>query len=278
MRSSSMAFHLKSGEDVGRGIERILREQFERIERDARREDAVHAVRKRCKRVRAVMRLLRERCPKFCRDGNEMFRELGRSLSAFRDAKVLRCTMDSLGPEESLGGLRRELPVAPTRGLEAALSRARGVARSARERVEAVRPGEDLGFEAIESALKRSYRRGREAMAVALEHGGDDAFHEWRKRVKDLGYQLQIARVIWPPVLEGWRGELEALGELLGEDHDLVGLRKAVEGCRADSRVLQERIDRRMQEGRAEARLLGPRFFGEKPGSFGRRLRRYRER
>ena len=57
-------------------------------------------------------------------------------------------------------------------------------------------------------------------MTGAYERREETAFHEWRKRVKDLGYQIQILRDLWPPVLEELRKDLKKLGDLLGEEHD----------------------------------------------------------
>lgn len=59
-----MGFHLEKGERVGAGFQRILIEQTARLSEDLASADkdlekAIHEVRKRCKRVRAVTRLLR---------------------------------------------------------------------------------------------------------------------------------------------------------------------------------------------------------------------------
>jgi CHAD domain-containing protein len=277
-----MAFHLKSGEDVGEGFERILREQFARMERDAGAPDAVHAVRKRCKRVRATLRLLREQNPEFCRAESRVARDLGRSLARLRDAEVLQKTFEKLATdwrgEESLARLRGELPTAGADDVDAALRRVKAISRAARGRLAAAHPGRGVTFGAVESALQGSYRRGRAAMERCRVAGPEEAFHEWRKRVKDLGYQAQIVRRIWPPVLRGWQAELEGLGEILGDDHDLAGLQDVTADRGYDSREWRERLDERMRELRTEALKRGRCLFGEKPGSFRRRLRRYRER
>jgi hypothetical protein len=79
-------------------------------------------------------------------------------------------------------------------------------------------------------------------------------------------------------VLRGWQAELEGLGEILGDDHDLAGLQDVTADRGYDSREWRERLDERMRELRTEALKRGRCLFGEKPGSFRRRLRRYRER
>ena len=65
-------------------------------------------------------------------------------------------------------------------------------------------------------------------MSRAYDKPEETAFHEWRKRVKDLGYQTQTLRELWPPVLKRFRDELDQLGDLLGKEHDLTLVRNVV--------------------------------------------------
>jgi CHAD domain-containing protein len=50
------------------------------------------------------------------------------------------------------------------------------------------------------------------------------AWHEWRKQVKYLRYQLKIVRRSWRTPLDSWRRDLNRLSDLIGLDHDLVEL------------------------------------------------------
>jgi hypothetical protein len=59
-----MGYRLEKDEQLGAGFRRILIEQTERLSEalasaDENLEEAIHEVRKRCKRVRAIARLLR---------------------------------------------------------------------------------------------------------------------------------------------------------------------------------------------------------------------------
>ena len=86
-------------------------------------------------------------------------------------------------------------------------------------------PLDDLGFDDLAPGFRRAYRRGRKAMR-ALDHApSDEGFHEWRKRVKDHRYHLELLRDLWPAQMKARRGEVKALGELLGDEHDLTVLR-----------------------------------------------------
>ena len=92
-RISFMGFRLEKDETVGSGFQRILREQTARLSEDLASADkdpekAIHEVRKRCKRVRAVARLLRPNAKALYRQENAAFRNIARRLSRFRDADV----------------------------------------------------------------------------------------------------------------------------------------------------------------------------------------------
>ena len=65
-------------------------------------------------------------------------------------------------------------------------------------------------------------------MERAYDKPEPTAFHEWRKHVKDLGYQMQILRNLWPPVFKRLKGELDTLGDLLGKEHDLTVMRDVI--------------------------------------------------
>ena len=71
------------------------------------------------------------------------------------------------------------------------------------------------------------------------------------------------------------------MGDLLGDDHDLAVLRQVLTDASArfgdagDREVLLALIDRRRAELEQEARLLGGRFFQDRPGQFARRVKGY---
>ena len=50
--------------------------------------------------------------------------------------------------------------------------------------------------------------------------------HEWRKRAKDIWYQLRIVRRAWPALLGETAGQAHVLADLLGDHHDLAMLRE----------------------------------------------------
>ena len=118
-------------------------------------------------------------------------------------------------------------------------------------------------------------------MAEASSDTSGEAVHEWRKRVKDHWYHLRLLRKGWPKVLKRTEKDAHALGDLLGDEHDLVVLNETLEAeagtmwdpARADA--LRAIVDRRREELLAEAFPLGRRLYAEKPARFTTRIRRY---
>lgn len=49
-----------------------------------------------------------------------------------------------------------------------------------------------------------------------------ETLHEWRKQVKDLGYQLRILKEIWHSEVGHFADELQRLGDYLSDHHDLA--------------------------------------------------------
>src|SRR5262249_4976821 len=73
------------------------------------------------------------------------------------------------------------------------------------------------GGAVLKRGLKRAYRKGGEGLAQVLDEPTGENFHEWRKRVKDLGYQLQILRPTGPRLMGELVQQAEDLGVSLGD-------------------------------------------------------------
>ena len=55
-------------------------------------------------------------------------------------------------------------------------------------------------------------------------------WHDWRKRAKDVWYQLRLLQDTWPDVMKAMAGQASQLSDLLGDDHDLAVLSTKLEG------------------------------------------------
>jgi CHAD domain-containing protein len=303
-REEARAYRLEDGEFVPDGMRRIARGQLdagiEELDGQPGRklDEAVHETRKRLKRLRASLRVAR------CAMGddtyrreNAAFRDLGKRLSAPRDARVLIETLDALG--ERFGD---ELPSDQTAALRKRLeqSHKRAVANLRRDRatVEAVRTGleearvrsaswkyDSEGFEALGPGLQRLYRRGRRSMRAAAAEPSDEHLHEWRKRAKDHWHALQILRPAAPKRMQARAKRAHELSDLLGDDHDLAVLREHVAKTafpaeeEATRTALLSVIDRRRRSLQRAAFKLGRQVYASRPKDFVRSVaRRWQKR
>ena len=243
------------------------------------------------KKLRTLLRLLRGELPKkvYAREAGR-YREAGRLLSPLRDAEVKLETLENLAEAAEAAELPGDA-VEPwrlilARDREAAGDTApdRATEEEAIALIEAGR-AEIEGWEvrdswkAIGPGLERAYRRGRRRMRAARDTPGDDeAWHEWRKRAKDLWYAHLLLVGAWPQVLEATAEEAHRLSELLGDHHDLCLLRADLHQRRLgeeETRDLEAAIDRRQDELATAALDLGARLYAERPKDFSARQRRY---
>ena len=80
----------------------------------------------------------------------------------------------------------------------------------------------------VEEGLRKTYRQGRRRMrqVVANPETSDEEWHELRKRVKDLGYQLTLLKKVKgiKPLMK----KLDDVGTALGDARDLTLLRDSL--------------------------------------------------
>jgi CHAD domain-containing protein len=120
----------------------------------------------------------------------------------------------------------------------------------------------------VSVCLEKSYAGGRDAGHLALRQPSPGHLHAWRKRVKDLWYQLDFLCPEWPPATGKMLAGLEKLGEELGKDHDLVLLEQFAREQRppyAEAAQLQELIDARRKQHGAVIRRLGAGLYAQPP-------------
>jgi CHAD domain-containing protein len=292
-------YRLRRGEFVPDGMRRITRGQLDdgidelAGQPNRKLEEGVHETRKRLKRLRASLRLSRSAIgDETYRRENALFRELGRRLSAPRDATVLIETLDELSerfgdelPPEATGALRDELEqdrrraVAKLRRSKATIEAVRDELGEARVRSASWTYDSD-GFDALRPGLERIYRRGRRSMRAAADEPSNKHLHEWRKRAKDLWHAAQIVRPAAPKRMKRLAKRAHRLSDLLGDDHDLSVLRERVAQTGVDfdqeatRAALLSVIDRRRAALQRRAFRLGERIYARSPKAFARSAER----
>jgi len=136
-------------------------------------------------------------------------------------------------------------------------------------------------WSSIGAGLKKTCQKARAAFRDAAADASAVKLHEWRKRVKYLRYQFEIPRPLWPGRLEELAGEADRMGELLGDDHDLVVMRQELTrdpppvAGDGERELLLALIDRRRAELEQDGLVLGERFFQDKPRELTRQLKWY---
>ncbi len=285
----STAYRLLPSESVADGVKRVIGGRIDDAVEQlsggaAEPAEGVHEARKDLKKIRSALRLVRaELGDDVWRRENERYREIGRALSGFRDAEVMVETLDTLGDRygdaarERFSGLRAELEQEFHRqredGMEPAMARAAADLESGRDGIEQL-PLKGDDWDLIGAGLHRSYRRGRKRLREVEESPTVENLHEWRKRVKDLWYQLRLIREADRTLVGELADQAHDLSDHLGDDHDLALLsdeaegRPAAFGEPADQRYLTELIRARRGELQFAATSLGERIYDRKPKKF----------
>ncbi|MSU90693.1 CHAD domain-containing protein [Rhodobacteraceae bacterium 2CG4] len=283
-----MAYRLKRKESAQKALRRIAAEQLckglDELRDDALgRDAAVHQVRKRCKKLRGLFRLMRGAMDPddFDRE-NAHYRDTARLVAGLREAAVAMKTLDALEPAAdpdqrvALLRAREALPQPDDTGgddaqaqldafaaaLEAGRARLGGISLSARR------------FDAVAPGLRRTYARGRKEMRAARDSRAVGDLHDWRKRVKYHWYHVRLLQNLWPEPMHARRREMSRLSDLLGDDHDLADLDAALpDDTGLDP--LRGLIAGRRRSLQDAAFTLGARVYAETPKAHVARMQGY---
>src|SRR5215831_2574310 len=186
-----MSYRLKNHEAVPDGIKRVVLEQMDTILHAAQatsgnQDDAVHDARTSLKKIRALLRLVRDDIDGdvFAQE-NICFRDAGRQLSAVRDAAVMIKTFDKLVDQfsaqltaEAFTELRkvlRQSSTAQRAEKQQALAMVAKTIGAARRRV-AHWPINHDGFSTLRPGIERTCKRGRRSLAQAVDQPSVEHF------------------------------------------------------------------------------------------------------
>jgi len=285
-----MAFRLKGDRSADAGLCRLVRKELDRaiarLRADQPDKTAIHDARTSVKKIRAILRLLREELGSTYRTENDRLQSVAQSLSPVRDVDATNETLERL--RGHYASVLTPATVARTvRTLRHRTRRVKAKAATplARARKDLAESSESLrdalrrtgGFTAMRTGAVEGYRRARRAMAGIGPDTEAARFHRWRRRVKDHWYQVRLFEGLHTGARARARA-LERLGDFLGDAHDLTVLRatllEAPErfgdartiaitlGCIVKYQVLL----------RERALKLGHRLFRGKPGEIERSI------
>lgn len=282
-----MAFRIRASEPFLDEFRRVAREQLLKAihvltEQPDGAHAAIHAARKRFKRLRALYRLVETDAKAFRQAENARIRDMARSLSAVRDATALVETVDYLAglavsAEEfaALGTASRALIARRDRiaasdmelpqKIEAAIATCHA-AIAALDTLD-LPDGKDRAAQRIAKAWRRQGRKARRALAACREMPTAEAFHDLRKCGQTAWMHLSLVEDLWPAALQARRREMKHLVDELGHEHDLSVLTQAVNespdlfGDSDTLALLLGAIITRQQAVRADALALSENAF-----------------
>lgn len=255
------------------------------------REKAVHQVRKRCKKLRALVRLIRPGFADYARE-NADFRDLARTLGGVRDQDVLIETCKKIGAHygkdadaEALEAVQSALlaekqDAAKHAALDDRLAAFRDGMLQARQRAQCwIIEGD--GFSALSTGLQKTLKQAASAMATARDEPAAGHMHEWRKHVKYHWYHARLLRGIWPATMQAHVAAASELADLLGDHHDLTVLRERLTkhpdryGGVDASRMVEKMAAGREEKLTGEIFRKGALLLAERPGALAKRWERY---
>lgn len=285
----------RPGETLAGALRRILIDEITGAraivcDPDLSRSEVVHRTRRALKRVRSLWAVL-EPLPGANREGRiRQVRDAGRLLAEARDADVMAAEATRLAERasghsdpaakllEARCAARAERAHRGTPPFEEVAARLRACEADARSLPLAFEGGRLLA-----DGLVASYRRGRKDWREIDDGATGKALHDWRKRVKQRRHLSALVPIATAVTSRSIQTDLEQLGEILGEEHDLAVMRHHLEkdaGFLAPSEGrddLLELIARRRRKLGKVALDLGGELYDLRTRAFARDLEALRE-
>ncbi|HEX3800312.1 MAG TPA: CHAD domain-containing protein [Verrucomicrobiae bacterium] len=232
-----MRFQVKSGKKLAGEIARIaaklvrhIRKRVKLLNREPGSE-TIHEIRMAIKKLRALLRLIRDGFGrKFYRRQHHSLRALAHCLSPSRDAAVQLATLRKLRRHchqlsaDDISDLENRL-IEKKRNTSKSKQLSKSQFRDTLRQINRW-PFKNLKRRDIKFGIERGYQKLVKARHLAVQSPGDENLHTWRKRAKNLYYELLLIKKIGPKSADKLARQIKELGKYLGNDHDLVLLTK----------------------------------------------------
>jgi len=285
-----MAFRIRTGESLSRGLRRVAKKEL-RSARNALlkscppHEEAIHEARKSLKKVRAVMDLIAADDGRGLAGCRKRIRKVNRTLSDLRDADAMLVILTKLRKaypraldEHTFARMRRRLLSRKHASVKAAdadgiWKRVDRDLRKLRQKAARWRPAHRR-FGALAPGIRSTYRRGRKALARARKRQRAADFHQWRKQIKALWYQLRLLERCSPGVGADVR-VLHQAETWLGDDHNVVVLCAELgkDPSLRSGADLQAVADRYQRDLRRKTIASAGGIYRSTPGNYVRRIK-----
>jgi CHAD domain-containing protein len=205
-------------------------------------------------------------------------REARRALGAARDQAVAPDAMSSIQLDDADRETAKTIMAATASlpGAEIKQLLAEGAARAAAqvEALEAALP-ETIAWDVVARGVREVYRQARAARKRAKR--STRAFHAWRRRSKELTYQLELLAGYAGERTAALHREVETITDMQGPAVDLVMLRDLAlthsDGVPTEAvDHLADAIEDHLDNFVKAARRAGRDLFARKPRAFAKRL------
>jgi len=287
-----MSYELRYREALGDNLCRICRKQIEDAigvaKEEVKTDDTpVHEMRKHLKKARAALQLVRKEIGRgLFQEQNRCLRNVGRLTSDIRDAEVRLQTVKQLREVTQRNGRSayeklEGMLILELENFMAAFAEWQTQAIPMLERALLAVDRwtlDQFNCKQLSSAVQRSYKQARKALAEATASPSAENFHAFRTKAKTLWYKLRVLRPVNPAVLKSLSDDLRALADMLGRAHDLSFLGSRLR-CEHGRSKWQREVHKLLgiievsqsdlQRGAAE---LAQHFFAERPRDFGCRV------
>jgi CHAD domain-containing protein len=284
-----MAFRLRTTESVADGLRRLTKQELNSISTHLDgggppSPAAIHEVRKSVKKVSAILQVVAADNGHGLAKSATRLHTIHERLSALRDADVMLETLDTLKArdrgilnERCYARLRHQLSSHRKSAMKAARHKetSRLVVQSVRKiRRDARRwRPRHRQFGALAEGIRGTYQRGQRAMARAIKRQRATDFHEWRKQIKALWYELRLVERCSPRVRRDVRA-LQRTEAWLGDAHNVVVLCAELSkgGPEGESLIDLDRVrlagDRYQSELQTKALATAKRVYASTPHEY----------
>ncbi|GMQ82039.1 MAG: CHAD domain-containing protein [Rhodothermia bacterium] len=234
--------------------------------------EAVHDLRKRCKKMRALLRLVYPGRSDEVRMEKEWYRDTSVLLSDVRDAQITIEVFDQIVGSVAYPDtmpIFRDFLVSRCRvvekregGIDGRLKKTKERFVSGRERV--LKWQLDAVCSVfLQEGFFKAYRRVVKAMRRARADPTTENYHEWRKSAKNHWYHTRLLKPLWLEEMTPYKETVFRLTDHLGNERDLFTLSEALyemtpqEDDRNASVWVQEQIKEKRAELRAKSIPIG---------------------
>jgi CHAD domain-containing protein len=194
---------------------------------------SVHQTRQHFKRIRSLLRLVRNTDPYVYAIENRLFRDEGRRLSPIRDDDAIGLLLDTLLAEHSnehpheLAILESLIAADIERDKRQNAGTYRSIVYAILEELEyalkryAVLELRPISTAEVLAVLEQTLHEAREAYRVACLEDTADHFHSWRKQMKHATHQLRLCAELPHGHAADYADDFKIVADTLGRHQDL---------------------------------------------------------